>query len=373
MTRVICIFLILLFSHLGATAQKIPNKYKKIQQYIDKAVNSGLSGVVISIHHPKFGNWTGVSGYANEETKLLMRPDHIMALASISKTYTATAVMLLVEEGKIGLDDKINKYLPEEIVNHLANGNQLSIRHMLNMSSGLVNYEQDSALNAQYLSGQLRLDTISKLEMLQRTVFEKPAKCPPGNCFYYSSTNYLLLAMIMDNVLNGYHGDYYEEKIFKPLGLTNTYYRNTPPKNHVQTYGDFNKDGIQENITDKTIETTNWFVGDDGIYASSEEAILFMEALMSGKIVNANSLKEMKTIVFNEYGLGLEYDKGFPFRELIGHSGSGIGTRTDLYHFPKQGMTVAILTNSGLRGANKKFSKAYYKMRDRIIIKLFIL
>lgn len=373
MTRVICIFLILLFSHLGATAQKIPNKYKKIQQYIDKAVNSGLSGVVISIHHPKFGNWTGVSGYANEETKLLMRPDHIMALASISKTYTATAVMLLVEEGKIGLDDKINKYLPEEIVNHLANGNQLSIRHMLNMSSGLVNYEQDSTLNAQYLSGQLRLDTISKLEMLQRTVFEKPAKCPPGNCFYYSSTNYLLLAMIMDNVLNGYHGDYYEEKIFKPLGLTNTYYRNTPPKNHVQTYGDFNKDGIQENITDKTIETTNWFVGDDGIYASSEEAILFMEALMSGKIVNANSLKEMKTIVFNEYGLGLEYDKGFPFRELIGHSGSGIGTRTDLYHFPKQGMTVAILTNSGLRGANKKFSKAYYKMRDRIIIKLFIL
>jgi len=89
--------------------------------------------------------------------------------------------------------------------------------------------------------------------------------------------------------------------------------------------------------------------------------------------LNEDLLKEMKTIVFNEYGLGLEYDKGFPYKELIGHSGSGIGTRTDLYYFPRQGMTIAILTNSGLRGANKKFPKAYYKMRSKIIIKFFIL
>ncbi|MEP1096991.1 MAG: serine hydrolase domain-containing protein [Cyclobacteriaceae bacterium] len=353
-------------------AQEIPAKFRKIQKHMDKAVDAGLSGLVISVKHSKLGEWTGVSGYANKEKAELMRENHVMALASISKTFTAVATMLLVEDGKIELDKPVGDYLSDEIVGDLPNTEKLLVRNLLNMTSGLVNYERDSTLNAIYLSGRLSLDTLSHLEAIQRYVVGKPALFEPGERYSYSSTNYLLLSLIMDEVLGGYHGDFYRERIFKPLNLKNTYYRETPGSNHVATYGDLDRNGEQDDITDMTIETTNWFIGDDGVYADAKDALHFMESLFKGKIVSAESLEQMKTWVNDDYGFGITYDKGFPFKELMGHSGVGIGTTTDSYYFPSKDMTVAILSNSGIRASPRKYRKAYYKMQTKVMMTLFL-
>lgn len=341
---------------------------------IDKATET-LPGVAVYIKDPNAGEWIGVSGLADVENKVPLQPDHIFALGSIGKMYAAVAALKLAENGRLKLDDKISLYLPEEITSNLANGDLITVRHLMGNTSGLYNYESDPQLNELYLSGKLKLDTVTHLTMLKRYVFDKPAESKSGEVYHYSSTNFMLLAMILDTLIPKGHTDYLQQLV-SDHGFTQTYYRNTPPGKLVNHYGDLNQDGHIENLTAQTIETTNWFMGDDGIYAPIAEASHFLELLMKGEILNQESLKQMTT--WNDpkrpdYGLGLMADKSFPYKFLMGHSGRGIGLTTDLFYFPKQEMTVAIFCNMGIRASTPKFKKAYLKMRSKLVKRLFLI
>jgi len=358
----------------GFAEKRPPGKYRKVQKYLDEATRDKLAGVVIYIQSPKHGEWISTSGYANLETKTRLQQDDIFSLASIGKMYHAVAVLKLVDEGRIKLDDKIASYLPAEIIENLPHATEVTLRHLLGHSSGFVNYEKDPELVRLYISGQLKLDTLSHLDALRKYVFGKPGLFKPGEMYRYSSTNYLLSSMIVDKVVPEGHSDYLRNLI-RQHSFSNTYYRQTPPEKNVNYYGDVNQDGALEDLTAQTHETTNWFAGDDGVYAPIEEAAHFLQALMKGKILTEKSLKEMRT--WNnarkpDYGLGLMADKSFPYGLLMGHSGRGIGVTTDVYYFPKQDMTVAIFCNTGLRGSAPVFSKAYFRMRARIVKKLFL-
>ena len=179
----------------------------------------------------------------------------------------------------------------------------------------------------------------------------------------------------MNGLRNEGHAGYLRKNILVHHGFSNTCYKQTPPECFVEHYGDLNQDGIIENVTSQTIETTNWFIGDDGVYAPIEEACNFLESLVKGKILNKKSLEAMTTwnnARHPDHGLGLMADRGFPYKFLMGYSGRGIGMTTDLYYFPNQDITVAIFCNTGLRGASPTFRKTYYKMRSRIVKKLFL-
>ena len=129
-------------------------------------------------------------------------------------------------------------------------------------------------------------------------------------------------------------------------------------------------------LTDKVIETTNWYSGDDGIYASIRDAARFLDLLLiQENILSSESIMKMKKwndLKNPDYGLGLMIDKSFPYGVLYGHSGRGIGATTELYYFPKQEMIVGIFSNSGIRSTSKSFAKTYYKMRNKIVLKLFL-
>jgi D-alanyl-D-alanine carboxypeptidase len=347
-----------------------PGKYKKIQCYLNRATTDNLAGVVIYIRSPRYGEWTAASGYSNLESKQPINKDDVFSMGSVGKMYNAVAAMKLTEEGKFKLDDRISEYLSPEIVNGLPNGNAITIRHLMGHTSGLINYDTDPELNRLYLGGLLKLDTLSHVNALKRYVFGKKALCIPGAEYHYSSTNYLLLAMIMDRVVAEGHTQY----LRKLIGHQG-YYRETPTAKNVHYYGDLNQDNILEDLTNQTFETTNWFMGDDGVYAPVEEAAHFLQDLMKGKILSDESLKAMMTWDNEkkpDYGLGLMADKSFPYGFLLGHSGRGIGTTADLYYFPKQEMTVAIFCNTGLRASAPGFKKSYLKMRARIVKKLFL-
>ena len=363
----------ILFSSSSSLAQ--PRKFGKVQKYIDQATNQNLPGVAVYIKTPKHGPWIGTSGFADIERKTPLREDHIFALGSIGKLYNATAILKLAEEGNLKLHDKIEAYLPEEVISNLPNADVVTIRHLLGHTTGFINYEADPELNRLYLGGRLKLDTLTHLDALRRYVFGKDTLIKPGMKYHYSSTNYMLLAMIMDELLPEGHAEYLRKNILYRNKFCHTLYKQTPSRNLPQHYGDLNQDGIIENVTGQTIETTNWFIGDDGIYAPIEEACNFLESLMKGEILDENSLKEMMTwndARHPDHGLGLMADKGFPYKFLMGYSGRGIGMTTDLYYFPKQDMTVAIFCNAGLRGASPSFRKTFYKMRSRIVKKLFL-
>lgn len=374
MTRTITLSFIAFCITLAAgVAQIPPRKFKRIQKFIDKATNKKLTGVVVYIRDSHGDKWTGTSGYSNLENKISLHPDHVFALASIGKMYNAVAVMKLVDEGRIQLDDKITRYLPGEITAQLPSAENVSVRHLLGHTSGFVNYEFDPSLVDSYMSGQLKLDTMPHGSILKKYVFGKQSLNAPGTEFHYSSTNYLLLAMVVDHVVPGGHAEYLRA-LLKQQGLLCTTYRQTPTTNNVSYYGDPNMDGNPDNLTDKTFETTNWFMGDDGVYAPIAEAALFIERVMDGHVLSAASLASMKhgNTVKGDTGLGLITDQSFPYGLLYGHGGRGIGVTTDLYYFPRQKITIAIFCNNGLRAASPDFRKVYIKMRSSIVRKIFL-
>ncbi|HEX6893451.1 MAG TPA: serine hydrolase domain-containing protein [Chryseolinea sp.] len=369
------IFSFLVLCHLlTSNAYPQPKKYKKIQHIIDEATKANIPGVVIYIKTPKDGEWTGVSGLADLEKKVPMDKGFVFATGSIGKMYNAVAAMKLTESGKLHLDDLISRFLPEEIVSNIPNGRIITVRHLLSNTSGIYNYEFDPTLNDLYLDGKLRLDTLSHLNVLRRYVYGKPSTGAPGSHYNYSSTNFMLLAMIMDSVCPEGHTDFLRKIVLEAEGFNSTFYRTTAP-GLVNHYGDLNKDGVLENLTAMTVETTNWFIGDDGIYASITDAAHFLESLMKAGIVSKASLDQMTT--WNDakkpdYGLGLMADKSFPYKFLIGHSGRGIGMTTDLFYFPNQNMTVGIFCNVGIRGSSDQIKKAYLRMRSKVVKKLFL-
>lgn len=374
-TKIKIILSLTLFAGSFSLQAQEHRKFKKVQKVLDRAVEEGLSGVSVYINHPKLGEWVGSSGFANKETGEPLNPDHVICLASVGKTYAATAAMLMSEEGLLDLDAPISQYLSKDIIQGIPYSREVSVRQLMNMTSGFYNYDRHPVLNKLYLRGKLKLDTLSHQKALERYVYNEEPRALPGSDYQYSSTNYMLLAMIMDRLLGYSHGQYYSQKILKPLGLNDTYYRVAPHKNLAQHYGDLSEDGILENITQQTLETTNWFMGDDGVYATARDAGRFMHALNTGKIVNEDSWQEMTIWVMpkeEDYGLGLMTDKTVLYRRIIGHSGVAIGATADVYHFPNKNMTIALLCNSGKRNGDDKFRKAYNKMRTRIVMKMLL-
>jgi D-alanyl-D-alanine carboxypeptidase len=358
----------------GQGGARLDKDFRKIQRYLGKATGDGLMGVVVHIQRGPSEIWTGSAGVADKETNEPMEGNRIFSLASVGKMYTAVATLKLVEKGMLKLDDKVSEYLPEEIITNLPNGPQVTIRHLLGNTSGWQNYDTDTSLNRLYLSGRLNLDTLSRMNALRRYGYGKPELAKPGKAYHYSSTNYLVLAMILDKVVPEGH-TVYLRNLLASAGLGDTYYRETPPARNVHYYGDLNQDDIVEDLTSQTFETTNWFTGDDGVYAPAGEAARFIRLLMEGAILSQETLSLMKTGntgIKTDTGLGLMADKSFPYGQLYGHSGRGIGVTADVYYFPKRDISVVILCNTGLRGSAPKFRKAYLKMRSRIVKKLFL-
>jgi len=197
------------------------------------------------------------SGYSDVSREQSLQKDHIFSMGSIGKMYNAVAVLKLAEEGKIKLDDKIANYLPTEIIDHMPNAKEVTIRHLLAHTSGFENYDTDPELNKIYLAGLLKLDTLSRMNTLRRYAYGKPALCNPGAEYHYSSTNYMLLAMIVDYVIPEGHTNFLR-KLIREHNLVNTYYRQTPPQKNIHYYGDLNQDEVIEDVTAQTIETTNW-------------------------------------------------------------------------------------------------------------------
>jgi D-alanyl-D-alanine carboxypeptidase len=370
--QIVFLFFLLLLCFKTAYSQSI--KYTSLQKIIEQYTKQHLAGVAVYVKIDTLQEWIGVAGFQNKENGLELNSENIFSLGSIGKMYNAVAILKLVEDGKLSLDDLVSNYLSKDIIANLPNSDIITIKHLLSHQSGLVNYEVDTQLNELYLGGKLKLDTLSHLNTLKRYVFGKPSKFIPGSSYEYSSTNYVLLAMIVDSIsLEGHTENL--RKLLREHHFNNTFYRETPKNKLTQHYGDINGDAFIENLTNQTVETTNWFMGDDGIYASIGDAAHFLQALMHSILVTQKTLNQMMTWNKNDkpdYGLGLMADKGLPYKFLVGHSGRGIGSTTDLFYFPHKKMTVAIFCNTGIRQSSPIIKKEYLKMRSKIVKKLFL-
>ncbi len=340
-----------------------------LKQAIRELTTLGVPGCSMTVYSEE-GWWSAASGFAKIEDQTPMQTCHLQYLQSVSKTYMAVAILKLHEQGKVNLDEPITRYLPESVSHYISEAGKITVRMLLNHTSGIPEYNMAPA----YVSYLLQHpDHHYEPADYLRYIKGKPLDFPPGSKYSYRNTNYELLALMAD-VLTGDHAKFIEEVIFKPLGLTHTFYRgqagylNYPEL--VNGYWDRHSDGIIENASQLQRNNVASLVGDDGIVTTPEEAVKFLKGLMEGKLILPATLELMKTWVKDSkgnptYGLGLDYTT-FLGETAFGHSGGGIGAGCQLYYFPKQNVYVFTAINLGTvtdsplhKAAGKSIDKIY--------------
>ncbi|MBQ4819877.1 serine hydrolase domain-containing protein [Aquimarina sp. MMG016] len=326
------------------------SKKDAIQNALDIIIEEGVPGVSLAVFSDE-GWFMANSGVVNIEKKTPMQSCYLQYLQSIAKTYMAVAVLRLFEQGKINLDNSIAEYLPSSISKRLPQSDKISVRMLLNHTSGLAEYN----FNPNYVTKLLQEpDHIFKPEDYIEYIYDKPLDFTQGSKYSYRNTNYVLLAIIV-NEITGDHKSFIQEFIFKPLELRHTYYPlimdELGDDQLVSAYWDRHSQGIIENASKIQQSNVAHMVGDDGIVTTPIEAILFLKGLMEGKLIKESTLQEMLQWVKRKdgslaYGLGIGYSN-IGGNISYGHTGGGIGAGSELRYFPDKNIYMFVGINLG--------------------------
>lgn len=327
-------------------------KNNQYQSLLNDMTKSGVVGINMAIYHKEEGLWLGASGKADLHNNIDMKPCIVSRMGSTIKLYTATLILKLQEEGKLNLDDKIALYLDKNVIDKIENANKATIRQVLQHSSGIYNYIQ----NPKFQTASLN-DLVKEWHPtnLLNYAENESAYFQPEEDLTYSNTNYILLGLLIEKIEKKALYEVFDEKIFFPLGLHSTLFAG---KNHVPN-------GIARGYIDlygkmQVTESTyyngwDFYTADGGLISNPYEMSVFFRALMSKKIINANSLNEMlqfKTPKNSDsnffpihFGLGIfkiETPQGIAYM----HSGDAIGYYAMMLYFPEDGTTIVYAVNS---------------------------
>ena len=357
----------------AATADKISiNPYgQEYQSILDKYVKQGLTGAVLLVRTREEGTWIGTAGYSRLEDRTPMRPDSVFYALSSTKSYTATATLMLRDRGLIDLDAKIDLYLSRDITDRIANGHTATVRHLLTHTSGIPDWER----HIDFVDPWNNPFGQTWREYLE-VVYDEPALFAPGTGWEYTDVNYLLVALIIDNLV-GDHARFFSDNIFQPLGLHHTYYKLEPglprPPGLANVYVDRFGDGAIENMTDIISAVSfNSARGYSGILADLTDKATFMEALAGGALLSPEAWEEMTKPAFpgfEWYGLGIDL---IQLQDAMGNNhsfyemaGSGIDGLTQTRTSPQAGVTVSLATNIGTH--NRPLSRElFYKILNEV-------
>lgn len=265
--------------------------------------------------------------YISDTSRLSANAETLYRIGSISKTYTATIIMQLIESGELTLATPLDTYFEG-----LPNAKSITVDHLLNHSSGLFNFTNDTAFWSMSLE---KTDRAGLLALIRS--YEEIFK--PGTQNMYSNTNYVLLALIAEEITGQSLAELIQERILEPQGLTRTLQgvEIDPKDNQALSY---------DKRTDwqpSTITHMSWTLGAGSVQATASDVCAFLQGLHTGRYVDTSSLHHMQQLT-NGYGRGLFR---FPFyeRKAYGHTGGIDGFQSMAAHFPEDGLTIAYLSN----------------------------
>ncbi len=325
-------------------------KANGLQQKLNQIVSLGVPGIAMAIRDED-GTWASTAGLSKIETNTPMEICHLQFGQSVAKTYMATAILLLYEDGRIDLDERIAAYLPAPLIADISNTEQATVRMLLNHTSGIAEYNDRPEYVTYLLQHTLHTFTVNDYLDYVRGVSSKFA---PGERYSYTNTNYLLLALIADQ-LTGDHKQFIQDEILTANNLNNSYYHNLGFMEHpelVNTYWDRYSNNEIENCSEMHRINVGSLIGDDGIIATPVDFLDFHERLLTNQILEESTMSEMMDFVQKKssepdgYGLGIhrDYYEGY---EEIGHSGGGIGAGCGLGYFPNSDTYFFIGMNLG--------------------------
>lgn len=352
---------VLIIHTASAQAHKVapctPSQYKEnhtrsaqLEEAMEKLVNKGIPGASMALFSDE-GWWYTAKGYSRIEDRSPLQICHLQYLQSIAKTYHAVAILKLYEDGQIDLERAITTYLPQDIASAITDAEKITVKMLLNHTSGIREYN----FNPNYVTKLLQQPDY---EFTGRDyvayIKKKPLDFEPGSRYAYRNSNYVILALILDEI-TGNHAQYIDDVIFKRLGLSRTFYRNDANflnyPELVNSYWDRNGTGIVENATNLQRKNVAHMVGDDGIVTTPIEAVKFLKGLLEGALLEKKTVELMKEWVTRDtgeyaYGLGLSHTE-IAGMAAYGHSGGGIGAGCELYYVPEKNLYYFIAVNMG--------------------------
>ncbi|HEX8370066.1 MAG TPA: serine hydrolase domain-containing protein [Pyrinomonadaceae bacterium] len=296
------------------------------------------------------------TGFSDLQSKTPMKPSDLMLAGSVGKTYAAAVALQLVSEGKINLDEKVEKYLgSEKWFARLPNAKNITVRQLMNHTSGLVRYEFKDRFTKDLTANP---DKVWRPEELLSYLFDEKAAFEAGKGWDYSDTNYIVLGMIIEKVTGKKYYDEARNRILKPLNFKNTFPQDSRTiKNLVQGYAGENNpfggtDAMIQNGKFAINPQFEWTGG--GMVSNSVDLARWAKTMYEGKAFDARLLPQMLEGVSapmlgreTKYGLGVLIR---PTRAGLsyGHSGFFPGYMTDVMYFPEHKIAVAVQVNSSV-------------------------
>lgn len=322
------------------------------QSLLKKITGQGVAGIMMSVYKPAAGMWTGAAGMADINNKVAMQPCHTTRMGSVIKTFTATVLLQMQQNGIVDLDDKISAHLQHKAIKEIKNADVVTIRQCLQHSSGLYNYIQ----SAQFQTASLNdLTKVWTADDLLKYAYGKPAYFAPGQDAKYSNTNYILLGLLIEKLEGKPLYKVFDDRIFVPLQMTHTLFaaKDPVPKNIAKGYADlYSRLELME-----TTQYSGWdyYTADGGLLSNPYDVARFFKALMEGQLINAASLTEMlhwKTSTHQdadfyniEYGLGI-FKAQTSYGTMYFHSGDAIGYDAGMFYLPATGTYAVYAANS---------------------------
>ena len=337
------IFLTLIFSTIFITGCSMSNDDKNDELFKDYN-KPGMPGAAVMVVRDGDVIFQKCYGLANIEKNLLVTGNTNFRLASVTKQFTAMSILMLIERGKLKLETTLKDIFPD----FPEYGNNITIKNLLQHTSGLIDYEDlipDTA--------RVQVKDKDVLELLIKT---DSTYFQPGSQHRYSNTGYALLALTVEIISGKSFRDFLRDNIFQPLEMNNTLaFENNINKVPNRAYGYSIKNNVVE-LTDQSI--TSAVLGDGGIYSSLTDLYKWDQALYTEKLIDKKYLDESWTRGKTNNGIDFPYGYGWRLEkyqdtEVVYHTGSTRGFRNVIYRMPEKNFTIIILTN---RDAGSEFS-----------------
>ncbi|MGH1141592.1 serine hydrolase domain-containing protein [Bacillus pseudomycoides] len=267
--------------------------------------------------------WSYAAGIADLRTKKPMKTDFRFRIGSVTKTFTATVVLQLAGENRLNLDDSIEKWLPGVIQGNGYDDKQITIRQILNHTSGIAEYSRSKDFDLMDTKKSYTAEELVKMGI------SLPPDFAPGKGWSYSNTGYVLLGILIEKVTGNSYAEEIENRIVEPLELSNTFLPGNssviPGTKHARGY--FQPDGASE-LKDVTYYNPSMGRSAGEMISTADDLNKFFSYLLSGKLLKEQQLKQMLTTVpteiaeLGECGLGI-YETKLPNGVSIwGHGGS---------------------------------------------------
>jgi D-alanyl-D-alanine carboxypeptidase len=316
-----------------------------VAQRLDAAVNQTMAtvqipGATVGIWGPT-GQYVRAFGVADKTTRAPMKTDFYSRIGSVTKTFTVTSVLLLADQGKLGLDDPVAKF-----VDHVPLGDAITLRQLARMQSGLPNYSASPQFQKALFADPRR--AFAPHDLLDYA-FAQPNQFPPGQGFQYCNTNTILLGLVVQKVSGQPLPDYIHDHILVPLGLDQTSFPTTNafPDPHAQGYTAQISDGTEATATDWN-PSWGWAAG--AMISTLGDMHAWAQALGTGALLTPQMQAQRLQTVGSPgmpsqdgYGLGI-----FNVGGWIGHNGSLPGYQTVAVYLPQNQTTMVIMINTDI-------------------------